>query len=99
MREQSAGARELLDNVSRHVRREDELFELVAWLAEFREHAAERMLALTDGGDRRRLLARSRQLRKTMARIYGRFMDTADYPHQEAALFGGEETLLGEKAK
>lgn len=96
IRDQGAAARHLLAGIEHRVRRSRDLLELVEWLAAFRQHAAERMLALASGRKKTAsLLQESRRLRQRMRRVYGRFMDPRDYVHEEASLFEGEETLLG----
>lgn len=97
-RDQNTSARSLLRLVQ--PRRGRELVQLVAWLADFRGHAAERMLFLAGASrkpGRQALMRRLQILRKGMRRVYGRFLHPRDYPAEEASLFAGEEALL--KAK
>lgn len=99
-RDQGVGALRLLRGIRGDVHRSRDLLALVTWLAQFRVVAAERMLALATRGSRARLasvLQESRQLRRQMRRVYLRFIDTSDYPGEEASLFEGEETLLARR--
>lgn len=99
IRDHANSATRLLHGIKTNVRRSRDLFELVAWFAEFRSHAARRMLAMATGANRAQrgaVLRELRILRQKMRRVFRRFMDDGEFRLEETSLFDGEETVLRE---
>jgi len=96
VRDQARSAGQLLKSLGRPKRGGNE-YDLIVWMAHFRAHGAQRMLALANAAplaDRHGLLRESRALRRQMQKIYGRFLMRDELQLETASLFDGEEQLL-----
>ena len=100
VRDQARSAGQLLKSLGQPKRGRNQ-YDLIDWMAHFRAHGAQRMLALAQAAnttERQALLRDSHTLRRQMQTVYGRFLTRGEMRLEVASLFDGEEQLLANRS-
>jgi hypothetical protein len=96
---EAAAAIETLRSLDGGIRGSREVFDLLLWMAEFKEHSCRRMEFLIQGeGDPAALSGVSRDLEARLRKLFPFFLHEQEIDGEVAALFGGEGVLLAKAA-